>query len=128
MVATVLIIAATLIAFAAVAGYVFSSLSSGSSTANVAVTAVAINHSLLTGTLVLSNTGTAATSAAGITLNFGGKICSPTASATTVYSGASVAISITAIGTCSATLSSSPFAGYVSLANGEEADFAGVFT
>jgi hypothetical protein len=128
IVATVLIIAATLIAFAAVAGYMFGVLGSGSNTANVSVTSVSINHTLLTGVLTLSNTGTATTLATGITLTYSGTTCSPVASTAVVGSGATVAISITGLGTCAATGSSSPFMGYVSMGNGEEATFAGLFT
>ena len=128
IVATVLIIAATLIAFAAVAGYVFGILGSGSSTANISVTAASINHSLLTGVLALSNTGTAGTAASGVTLTYSGQTCSPVASTATVGSGATVAISITGVGTCATSTSSAPYTGYVSLSNGEEATFAGTFT
>jgi len=128
IVATVLIIAATLIAFAAVAGYVFGILGSGSSTANVSVTAVSINHSLLTGVLSLSNTGTAGTAASGVTLTYSGQTCSPVASTATIGSGTTIAISITGTGTCTAGPSSTPYDGYVSLSNGEEATFAGTFT
>jgi len=128
IVATVLIVAATLIAFAAIAGYVFGILGSGSSTANVSVISVSVNHSLLTGVLALSNTGTAAADVSGVTLTYGGTTCSPVASTATVVSGTSVAISITGVGTCSASSSSTPYTGYVSLSNGEEATFAGVFT
>jgi hypothetical protein len=128
LVATVLIIAATLIAFAAVAGYVFGILGSGSNTANVAVTSASINHTMLTGVLTLSNTGTGGTSATGVTLTYKGATCNPVSSTAIVGSGATVAISITGLGNCAATGSSSPYMGYVSMGNGEEATFAGLFT
>lgn len=131
IVATVLIVAATLIAFAAVAGYVFGTLGSGSTTANIAVTSVSINHSLAAGAaiLVLSNTGTAGTSASGIILNYNGASCSlAVAGNTLVSSGATTVYVNTGAGTCIAPSAGSiPFSGYVLIANGEEATFAGMF-
>jgi len=128
IVATVLIVAATLIAFAAVAGYVFGILGSGSATANVSVVSVSINHLMTAGTITVTNTGTAGTQISGVTLTFSGTTCSPTAGTALVNSGSTVSVSVTAVGGCAASTSSTPYTGYVSLSNGEEATFAGTFT
>jgi hypothetical protein len=131
IVATVLIVAATLIAFAAVAGYVFGILGSGSSTANVSVVSVSINSGLASGSAVvtLTNTGTAGTSATGITITYSGTTCSlGVAGNTQVNSGSTTVFVNNGAGTCVASTTSTPFTGYVSMSNGEEATFAGTFT
>jgi len=131
IVATVLIVAATLIAFAAVAGYVFGILGSGSSTANISVVSVSIGHAMTTGLAVitLTNTGTAGTSATGITVTYSGTTCSlGVAGVTPVNSGATTVYVNNGVGTCVASTTSTPFTGYVSMSNGEEATFAGTFT
>lgn len=96
IVATVLIVASTLIAFAAVAGYVFGVLGGGGSTANVTLSNVVLHAGATAGSISLLNTGTANTqvaAAAAITINYGGASCTYATSGgpTTVTAGAAAA-------------------------------------
>jgi flagellin-like protein len=103
IIATVLIIAVTLIAAVAIGGFVFGIFGSSSSTANVSVTAqslVAADFATTTlvnptctaaggvNTLTLSNTGTAAASATGVTITYGGSVNTFAISGTCIVSAA----------------------------------------
>lgn len=148
IVATVLIVAATLIAFAAVAGYVFGIFGSASSTANVAVNSISLAGGAGTGGKVtLTNTGTGSTSISDVSLTYSGQTCllsttgtySPVlpqligAAGTTGANGATQTLTytLTAAGKyCGSVVATSgvAFNGYVVLANGEQATFTGTFS
>lgn len=138
IVATVLIVAATLIAFAATAGYVFGIFGGASSTANVTVSGVVLHAGATVGSISLLNTGTANTQAAAatpLTLNYGGASCTYATSAgpTTITAGAaaaSVAIPAPALGvycTGATAVAGEAFTGSISLTNGAILTFSGNF-
>ncbi|MDG6918266.1 MAG: type IV pilin N-terminal domain-containing protein [Nitrososphaerota archaeon] len=141
IVATVLILAATLIAFAAVVGYIFGLFGTATNSANIAVTGSSIKGS--TGTLtsltftcatsatapdiVLTNTGTGAASVTGASLTFGGSTYvypAPTATCT-VAAGATQYLNLASDTGMGA--SGNAYTGTVTLSNGEIAQFTGVF-
>ncbi|MDV3243929.1 MAG: type IV pilin N-terminal domain-containing protein [Nitrososphaerales archaeon] len=153
IIATVLIIAATLIAFAAIGGYVFGIFGSASNTANVQVTSAALGHLLAAGSLTLVNSGTGSTTVSGVSITYNGQTCSVPASATNGWSitgnagnivgaagtagatGASQTITVTltnAGGYCGtaapAAAQGTAYNGNVLLANGALASFTGTFT
>ncbi|MDG6934135.1 MAG: type IV pilin N-terminal domain-containing protein [Nitrososphaerota archaeon] len=140
IVATVLILAATLIAFAAVVGYIFGLFGTATNSANVAVTGSSIKGGTGSGTslaaacatsatapdVVLTNTGTGAASVTGASLTFGGTTyVSSTPTGTCVAAAGStlfVNLSGLAMGA-----SGNAYTGTVTLSNGEIAQFTGVF-
>jgi flagellin-like protein len=135
--ATVILIAITLIAAIAVAGFVFGLFGSFTSSALVSVVNTSLVHGLLaagpTGSVYASNTGTSNTNVNSMSLTWGGTTCQPGMTATTVTSGGgSVAIAITGVGTCgtmaSASLAGESFTGQLFLSNGGQAAFSGTFS
>jgi flagellin-like protein len=139
IVATVLIIAATLIAAAAILGYVFGIFGSASNTANVAVTSVSLSASKA-GSIVLVNTGTASLTLAAnpsFTISYGGTTCSVTTtnSAQTLAGGGgtgTIAVAAPTSGQYCGTTGpvatpGEAFTGSVPLPNGEAASFSGAF-
>ena len=138
IVATVLIVAATLIAFAAVAGYVFGIFGGAANTANVQVTGVVL-HLNAAGSISLSNSGTANTqvaAAAPMTLNYGGGSCNYATSGgptTITAGGAAVSVVVPAPGApavyCAGftAVAGQSFTGSISLTNGASATFTGSF-
>ena len=149
IVATVLILAATLIAFAAVVGYIFGLFGTATNSANVAVTgttipasgtgstalAAACSTTATSPDLVLTNTGTGSASVTGFSLTFGGKTftaspsggASCTLSGVGASSGSTIYIDITSGDTGAAGTAGNAFTGTVTLSNGEIAQFTGVF-
>jgi len=144
IIATVLIIAVTLIAAVAIAGFVFGIFGSAASTANVAAISATAAHGAA-GTLTavcaaettvpyvnigLSNSGTAGTTATSITLTTGGSTVSTTlpTACTIGASGSATATITVGIELGVATVAGQQFNGYVSLANGAEVLFTGTFT
>jgi len=134
--ATVILIAITLIAAIAIAGFVFGLFSGFTSTARVTVISTSLVHGTLaagpTGSIAVQNTGTSNTNANGMTLTWGGSTCTPGMTVTAVTAGvASVTLTITGVGTCAAMSSASvtgeAFTGSVQLANGGQVPFSGVF-
>jgi len=133
IIATVLIIAVTLIAAVAIAGFVFGIFSSGASTAQVAVTSITCSH-LGTCTITLTNTGNAVTTIGGSgTVTYAGTT-SILGTAQTTSPGNQVNAggqSQTAVFTFTPAGTAGPgqqYTGYVSLGNGAQIQFAGVFT
>jgi flagellin-like protein len=150
IIATVLIIAVTLIAAVAIGGFVFGIFGSASQTANVQVTTVTApaadfvtsggGTSFTCGTtagsgpyLVVTNTGTAAGTVTGITLTWAGANNAYTPPATcevgaagsttaTTYLNLPPSSAITAPATTGQT-----FQGYVTLSNGAQVLFTGTF-
>lgn len=106
IIATVLIIAATLIAFAAIGGYVFGIFGSGSSTANVQVVSVAMKAADFTTAattaatptcgaavndyITMTNTGTAGTTITGASITWAGATKSYTMTGTCTVGAAGV--------------------------------------
>jgi flagellin-like protein len=151
IVATVLIIAATLIAAAAILGYVFGIFGSASNTANVTAASPSVSHLINSesaypataatyGTLTLTNSGTAATSVSSGTITFGGTTyqllvgSSATAACTsatcTVPSGGTFTLYFYYNGgSTPPTISpGQAFNGVINLANAEQATFTGTFS
>lgn len=145
IVATVLIIAATLIAAAAILGYVFGVFGGASNTANVSVTAAILPGvgsrngatfavacgagSNATAQLTLSNLGSASTTGTSVYLIYGGNTYSASpAVACNLNSGTTgTVISFTALPITGRTHGGS-YNGYVVLGNGGQAQFTGAFS
>ena len=134
VIATVILIAITLIAAIAIAGFVFGLFGSFTSTARVSGTATCVSGaSSLTCTLTLSNTGTAATTITGVTITYGtetnlalGPATTTTAPITAgqdnVYPGLTPAASV------AGSSSGETFLMTVTLANGGSIPISGTFT
>ena len=128
--ATVILIAITLIAAIAVAGFVFGLFGTFTSTARISVTSATLPDGLISATnLYVSNTGTSNAAVSSMTLTYGGLTCVPIATLPlTVTAGAApVPVAITALGTCVAGTSGEAYVGSLSLSNGGSAAFSGVF-
>ena len=128
--ATVILIAITLIAAIAVAGFVFGLFGSFTSSATVQVIQAPIPHALAIGNWVFAqNTGTSNTNVNSMTLTYGGVTCTPTITVTTVTAGAgSIPVPVTAAGTCVAGTSGEAFTGILFLSNGGQVPFSGQFS
>jgi len=134
--ATVILIAITLIAAIAIAGFVFGLFSGFTSSARVSIISTGLVHGNLaagpTGSVSVTNTGTANTNANSMTLTWGGTTCSPGMAVTLVTAGAaSVTLTITGVGSCatmaSASIAGEAFTGNIALANGGQVPFTGIF-
>ena len=127
IIATVLIIAVTLIAAVAIAGFVFGIFSSGASTAQVAVTAISCSASSKACTMTLTNTGNAITNAGGSgVITFAGSSQSLTTTNTlNIPAGGGNYQAYYTFG--GSPVAGQQYTGYVALANGEQVQFAGVF-
>jgi len=136
--ATVILIAITLIAAIAIAGFVFGLFGSFTSTARVSETGTALVHGTLaagpTGSITVMNTGTLNTNANSMTLTWGGATCSPAMAVTTVNAGgALVTLTIAGVGSCgvapmTASNAGEAFTGSIALSNGGQIPFSGVFS
>jgi len=131
--ATVILIAITLIAAIAIAGFVFGLFGSFTSTARVTVNAVALTHGATpTGTMTAYNSGTSNANANGITLTYGGQTCPAAITgapvAITAGTAPGIPLTITA-GSCStASVAGQSFTGMLSMSNGAQVPFSGVFS
>jgi flagellin-like protein len=135
--ATVILIAITLIAAVAIAGFVFGLFGSFTSTAQVSITNVSCSAGSKLCTLTLTNSGTASTySGTSGTITFGGQtVTMQCGSATNASPVNTAAVLIPAGGSSSqisCSFSGSPnagqqFVGTVSLANGGQVQFSGTF-
>ncbi len=138
--ATVILIAITLIAAIAIAGFVFGLFGSFTSSAQVSSISVNLNHVIWTAgactgaplcTVIVANQGSANVNANSITLTYGGVTCTPTVGALPLpipATGAQTSLTITALGTCLAGVSGQAFSGQVQLANGGQVPFSGTFS
>ena len=129
--ATVILIAITLIAAIAIAGFVFGLFGSFTSTAQVSVTQATLPHGIVAATsLYAQNTGTSNTMVNSMTLTYGGQTCAPTMTAVTLTAGAgATAIVITATGGCSTGANpGEAFTGSLALSNGGQIPFSGTFS
>jgi flagellin-like protein len=147
IIATVLIIAVTLIAAVAIGGFVFGIFGSSSNSAQVSVTAQAIKAADYgaAGTtaftwgaaagdfITLTNTGTAATTVTGITITWAGAVNSftPTASYTIGAAGSATAVDSILLPNpyklTVAAASGQTYTGTVTLGNGAVLIFTGAF-
>jgi len=132
--ATVILIAITLIAAIAIAGFVFGLFGTFTKTATVSAASTTITHGAAGVTasanaVVLQNTGTANAIANSMSLTYGGQTCIPTITATTVTAGTTVPVPITATGTCAlASTAGEAYTGSVSMSNGGSVLFTGTFS
>jgi flagellin-like protein len=130
--ATVILIAITLIAAIAVAGFVFGLFGSFTSSAQVQVIQAPLVHNAAapTGNVYAQNTGTSNTNVNSMSLTYGGQTCSPGMGVTTVTAGAgSTTVAITGAGTCAtASTSGEAFTGMLYLSNGGQVPFSGIFS
>ena len=137
--ATVILIAITLIAAIAIAGFVFGLFGSFTSTARVQIATATIVHSATTpgagSSLLALNTGTSNTIANSVSLTFGGQTCGLTITGGTVTLTAGAApgvpIPITAAsGSCNTVASTTgeAFTGMLFLSNCGQVPFSGVFS
>jgi len=141
LIATLTLIAVTLVAAVAVGGYVFGIFGSQTSTAQVSVTYAQISAhqagSALTiqvggnpptnpiGTIKLVNSGTSSIGISGLSLTYGGTTAFASASSGTIQSGSTQTIYITDLATDAT--AGQQFTGAVVLSNGVQIPFSGTF-
>jgi len=137
--ATVILIAITLIAAIAIAGFVFGLFGSFTSSARVQAVYASLSHTTgPAGYVTFQNTGTSNTNVNSISITYAGATCnpfsgpaaSPTATAAvTITAGASAVTVYIAQNTCTAPASAGiSFVGSAALSNGGQVPFSGVFT
>ena len=144
IIATVLIIAVTLIASVAIGGFVFGTTASGENTAQVAVVGITIpasvdlgpsivtcspnNGNTFGGYIQLYNSGTAATSANSLIFNYGGSAYTVAPSGSCIVAPeTSLYLLIISLPIPSTAMTGDPYSGYVSTGNGAEVLFVGTF-
>jgi flagellin-like protein len=135
--ATVILIAITLIAAVAIAGFVFGLFGSFTSTAQVSITSVSCSALNKLCNLTLTNSGTASTySGTSGTITFGGQTVTMTCGTSPGGTFTTTTVLISAGGSSQITCLFSPtqtpqagqqFVGTVSLANGGQVQFSGTF-
>jgi len=135
--ATVILIAITLIAAIAIAGFVFGLFGSFTSTARVSAVLPSIKGTTIAGSVTFQNTGTINTLVNSVTLTYAGASCSPfsgptatptaTASVTITAGTAPVTVYINA-NACAPSSAGVAFVGSASLSNGGQVPFSGVFS
>jgi flagellin-like protein len=129
--ATVILIAITLIAAIAIAGFVFGLFGSFTSSATVSVVSTNIPHAMTAfpaNWVTAQNTGTSNTNVNSMTLTYGGVTCSPAIAVATITAGTTQAISVTGIGSCVAPAAGVAFVGNLALSNGGQVPFSGAFS
>jgi len=149
IIATVLIIAVTLIAAVAIGGFVFGIFGSSSNSAQVQVTGIALVGATLAGgsnsatptcatgasanSITLTNTGTAAASATSLSITYGGAVytfaitgaCTVTPAGKA--SGNPLTLAMAATDLVTGAASGASFTGTVTMSNGAILIFAGTF-
>jgi len=136
--ATVILIAITLIAAIAIAGFVFGLFGSFTSTARVSEVYANLNHVVYTAgvctgaplcTITFMNTGTSNANVNSLTLTYGGVTCAPTVASTQIpATGAQTGVTLATIGSCVAGAVGESFTGSAALSNGGQVPFSGVFS
>jgi flagellin-like protein len=140
IIATVLIIAVTLIAAVAIGGFVFGIFGSATSVAQVTVVGASLSHTLTVTSLAatcsatgsgsylqLSNTGTASTVASTLSMTYGGNTYTSTLpTSCTVGSGSSEYVIVSALPV--APNPGTQFTGFVVMSNGAQVVYTGVFS
>jgi len=128
--ATVILIAITLIAAIAIAGFVFGLFGSFTSTARVSFVYASLKGAgaAPTGFVNFQNTGTSNVNGNSMTLTYGGQTCNAGITAAAITAGAAPA-SFTIGATCTtAAASGEAFVGSLALSNGGQIPFSGVFS
>jgi len=136
--ATVILIAITLIAAIAIAGFVFGLFGSFTSSARVQIVSTNLNHVVWTAlvctgtplcTVTFQNIGTSNANVNSMTLTYGGVTCAPTfgAAVQVPATGAATGVTLTGIGSCAAGTAGEAFVGSAALSNGAQVPFSGVF-
>jgi len=131
--ATVILIAITLIAAIAIAGFVFGLFGSFTSSARVEVSYASLaGGAAPAGSVVALNTGTSNTNVNSMTLTYGGQTCAPavTGAPVSVTAGAAPGVTLTVTaGTCAAVPAhGQAYTGSLALSNGGQVPFSGVFS
>jgi len=131
--ATVILIAITLIAAIAIAGFVFGLFGSFTSTAQVTVSYSSLaGGAAPAGTILVLNTGTSNTNANGLSLTYGGQTCSAaiTGSPVTLTAGKAPGTTLTVTAnSCSVVpVHGQAFTGSLSTSNGAQIPFSGIFS
>jgi len=136
--ATVILIAITLIAAIAIGGFVFGLFGSFTSTAQIEVSTVYLVHGpdgignsppAADSTIMAINSGSANADANGVTITYGGQTCSATIhnGPITMMAGSSTSLELKA-GSCTTSSSTGQaFSGSLSLSNGAQVPFLGNF-
>lgn len=128
VIATVILIAITLIAAIAIAGFVFGLFGSFTSTAQISATSAVLTASTVAGTVTFQNTGAANGAVNSISLTYSGQTCTLTATfPQTVTAGSTLAIAVSAGGCSTTAVGGQQFTGSAALSNGGQASFAGTF-
>jgi len=132
--ATVILIAITLIAAIAIAGFVFGLFGSFTTSARVEVSYSSLaGGAVPAGSIVALNTGTSNTNANSLTLTYGGQTCTAsiaTSASLVLTAGAApgVTLTVTAGGCTIAPSHGEAFVGSLALSNGGQVPFSGVFS
>jgi len=137
--ATVILIAITLIAAIAIAGFVFGLFGSFTSSARVQVVSANLAHQIFlnppcTGapacTVYFQNIGTSNANVNSLTLTYGGTTCVPAfGNAVQIpATGTSTPVTLTGVGTCAAGTAGEAFVGSAALSNGGQVPFSGTFS
>jgi len=145
IIATVLIIAVTLIAAVAIGGFVFGLFGASSSTAQVQAVGSSVSHLLTVGTawatcsaaqgangyVQFTNTGTANTLLSSVSLTYGGNTYSLAvsgAACTVTAGGAATYVQISNLPSATGATAGSQYTGFVVTGNGAQVIFTGAFT
>ena len=132
--ATVILIAITLIAAIAIAGFVFGLFGSFTSSAQVSVVNTALKDGTAaagpTGTIGAQNTGTSNANINSVSLTFGGVTCSEAvATPPTVTAGATYTLTLPSFANaCPASSPGEAFTGSLAMSNGGQVPFSGLFS
>jgi len=129
--ATVILIAITLIAAIAIAGFVFGLFGSFTSSARISQLSTSmVSGATPTGTITVMNTGSSNAAVNSISLTYGGQTCAAaiTGSPVTITAGAGgVPLTITAGACATASTSGQAFTGNLALSNGGQVPITGLF-
>jgi len=129
--ATVILIAITLIAAIAIAGFVFGLFGSFTSSARISQLSTSmVSGATPTGTITVMNTGSSNAAVNSISLTYGGQTCAAaiTGSPVTIGAGAGgVPLTITAGACATASVSGQAFTGNLALSNGGQVPLTGNF-
>lgn len=131
--ATVILIAITLIAAIAIAGFVFGLFGSFTSSAQVTVSSSSLaGGAVPAGTMLALNTGTSNANANSLTLTYGGQTCAAaiTHAPVQITAGLSpgVTLTVTAGGCTVVPTHGEAYTGSLSLSNGAQVPFTGTFS
>jgi archaeal type IV pilus assembly protein PilA len=123
--ATVILIAITLIAAIAIAGFVFGLFGSFTHTATITATVTSCYATGLNCSITLSNTGTASANVIAGSISYGGVTYTLSGITGTVTAGSTLPVSFTTGGAAASV--GEAFTGSISLSNGGSVPFTGTF-